>query len=80
MNKVAGAQRNLVSACPQHAAARDHRVHLFLIVLDVIVLEPLCARGQLELIDPKTGDPELICQRPKDPVPRFYLTHVDYPM
>src|SRR5436309_11699871 len=44
-NKVAGAQRNLFSACPQYATARDHRVHLFLIVPNVIVLRPLCARG-----------------------------------
>jgi hypothetical protein len=78
MNKVAGAQRNLFSACPQYAAARDHRVHLFLIVPNVIVLRPLCARGQLELIDPKTGDAELIRQRTKDPVPRLHLTHVNH--
>jgi hypothetical protein len=80
MNEVAGAQRNLFSACPQYAAARDHRVHLFLIVPNVIVLRPLCARGQLELIDPKTGDAELICQRTKDPIPRLHLTHVHYPV
>jgi hypothetical protein len=77
MNEVAGPQRDVVCACPQHSATCDDRVHLFLVVLDVIVLEPLCARGQLELIDPKTGDAELICQRTKDPVPRFHLTHVD---
>jgi hypothetical protein len=75
---VAGAQRNLFSACPQYAAARDHSVHLFLIVPNVIVLEALCARGQLELIYPKTGDAELIRQRTKDPVPRLHLTHVNY--
>jgi hypothetical protein len=80
MNKVAGAQRNLFSACPQHAATRDHRVHLFLIVPDVIVLEALCARGQLELIDPKAGDAQLIGQRTEDPVPRLDLIYVDYPM
>jgi hypothetical protein len=78
MNEVAGAQRNLLSACPQYAAARDHRVHLFLIVPDVIVLEALCAWGQLELIDSKTGDAELIRQRTEDPVRRLHLTHVDY--
>jgi hypothetical protein len=44
----------------------------------VVVLEALRARGQLELIDPKTGDAELICQRTKDPVPRLHLTHVDH--
>jgi hypothetical protein len=80
MDKVADAQRNLFSACPEYAAARDHRVHLFLIVPNVIVLETLCARGQLELIDPKTGDAELICQRTKDPVPRLHLTDVHYPV
>jgi hypothetical protein len=78
MNKVAGAQWNLFSTCPQDAVARDHRVHLFLIVPDVIVLEPLGARGQLELIDPKTGDAELIRQRAKDPVPRLHLTHLNH--
>ncbi|HKU57612.1 MAG TPA: hypothetical protein VJP41_11390 [Gaiellaceae bacterium] len=49
-------QGNRFSAHPQYAATGDHRVHLFLIVLDVIVLEPLRARSQLELIDPKTCD------------------------
>jgi hypothetical protein len=78
MNKVAGAQRNLFSACPQYAAASDHRVHLFLIVPNVIMLESLCARGQLELVYPKAGDAELIRQRTKDPVPRLHLTHVNY--
>jgi hypothetical protein len=77
INKVAGAQRNLFSACPQYAAARDHSVDLFLIVPNVIVLGALCARGQLELIDPKTGDAELIGQRTKDPVPRLHLTHIN---
>jgi hypothetical protein len=78
MNKMSGAQRNLFSTCPQYAAAGDHRVHLFLIVPNVIVLRPFCARGQLELIDPETGDAELIRQRTKDPVPRLYLTHVNH--
>jgi len=64
---VAGAQRNLFSACPQYAAARDHRVHLFLIVPNVIVLEPLCAGGQLELIDAKAGDAELVRQGAENP-------------
>src|SRR3954470_23487258 len=76
-NKVAGAQRNLFSARPQDTPARDHRVHLFLIVADVIVLGPLRARSQLELIDPKASDAELIRQRTKDSVPRLYLTHVN---
>jgi hypothetical protein len=75
---VAGAQRNLFSACPQYAVARDYGVHLFLIVPNVIVLRSLCARCQLELIDPKTGDAELIRQRTKDPVPRLHLTHVNH--
>jgi hypothetical protein len=44
----------------------------------VIVLRPLCARRQLELIDPKTRDAELIRQRTKDPVPRLHLTHVNH--
>jgi hypothetical protein len=80
MNKVAGAQRNLFSACAQYAAAGDYRVHLFLIVPNVIVLEALRSRRQLELIDPKTRDAELIRQRMKDPVPRLHLTHVNYPV
>ncbi len=75
---MAGTQRNLFSAYPQYAAAGDHRVNLFLIVPNVIVLKPLGARGQLELIDPKTGDAELIRQRTKDPVPRLHLTHVNH--
>ena len=75
---MAGAQRNLFSACPQYAAARDYRVHLFLIVPSVVVLRPLGACGQLELIDPKTGDAELVRQRTKDPVPRLHLTHVNH--
>ena len=50
----------------------------FLIVPNVIVLRPLCARCQLELIDPKTGDAELIRQRTKDPVSRLHLTHVNH--
>ena len=80
MNKVADAQRNLFSACPQYAAASDYCVHLLLIVPTVIVLRPLCARGQFELIDPKTRDAELICQRTKDPVPRLHLTDINYLM
>ena len=75
---MAGAERNLSSACSQYAAASDHRVHLFLIVPNVIVLGALCARGQFELIDPKTRDAELICQRKKDPVPDLHLTDINY--
>jgi hypothetical protein len=78
MNKVADSQRNLFSACPQYAAARDYCVHLLLIVPTVIVLRPLCASGQFELIDPKTGDAELSRQRTKNPVPRLHLTHVNH--
>jgi hypothetical protein len=44
----------------------------------VIVLRPLCASGQFELIDPKTGDAELSRQRTKNPVPRLHLTHVNH--
>src|SRR4029079_950988 len=76
MDEVPSAERNLFSACPQHAAAGDYGVDLFLIVRSVIVLGPLCARRQLELVDPKTGDAEPIRQRTKDPVPRLHLTHV----
>jgi hypothetical protein len=80
MNEMACAQRNLFSACPEYAGARDHRVHLLLIVPDVIVLETLGARGKLELIDPKTGHAELICQCTKDAVPRLDLTYIHYPV
>ena len=77
---MADAQRNLFSACPQYAPARDYCVHLLLIVPTVFVLRPLCARGQFELIDPKTGDAELIRQRTKNPVSRLHLTHVNHLM
>jgi hypothetical protein len=76
IDEVAGAERNLFSTCPQHAVPRDYGVDLFLIVASVIVLGSLCARSQLELIDPKAGDAELICQRTKDPVPGLHLTYV----
>jgi hypothetical protein len=78
MNEVADAQRNLFSVYPQYTAACDHRVHLFLIVGSVIVLQPLPARSQLELIDAKTGDAELLRQRAEDPVRRLHLADVDY--
>jgi hypothetical protein len=44
----------------------------------VIVLESLRTGCQLELIDPKAGDAQLIRQCTKDPVSRLDLTHVNH--
>ena len=54
---MAGAQRDFFSAGPKDAVAGDHRVHLFLIVLGVVVFEPLGARCEFELIDRKPATP-----------------------
>src|SRR3954470_17708409 len=53
------AHRHLLAIDPVDAAAADHHVHLFLLRVRLVVLDPFGVRRQLEPVDAERLDPEL---------------------